>query len=348
MKKQVYKLGAEYNEPINGYISNEEERAEIIYNHPDNEKREKRDKRKYKKEPVIGLEIIDEIKEIPIAEPVIYVEAPQNTTIQRDLKQERRNAVNQARKQQRTVKSVPNVNPQTKMEYINKPKIGLGQNTYIVQPKVQEEFTIGKSENKQSAFRKQKNYDEIAELFYPNMEVKSEITPLRNEIMLPKTETGMYLESQIPTISDAEKLLYPNGTLGEMAPKKLYDLTKTDTEYEEIANVMYPTNSDKSEINELREKSRMEEKLREEALRKKILQYRVGAAIIIAVGAVPIAREAILTTVLGRTAVGYLVPIVGRKVSELLVPMVIESFIGGGIAGLGEGFLNDENPIKVQ
>ncbi len=221
MNKQLYKIAIEHNEPIKGYISKDEERAEIIYNHPDNEKREKREKRKYKEEPEWDLPVLDEIEEIPIVEPVIYIEAPKNTTIQRDLKQERRNAVNNARIQQRTVKSMPNINPQTKVEYINKPIIGLGQNTYIVQPKEKEEFTIGQRETKTPFPKQEKNYDEIAAVFYPNMEAKSEIN-----LKPKKSHSYSAPNSKIktPDISNVEKTLYSNGTLADMAPKKIYNL----------------------------------------------------------------------------------------------------------------------------
>ncbi len=334
--KRQYKVKIEYNEPLKGYISKDEERAEILYGNPDN-KNKKWDYERDNEEE-IGLEIIEEYKKIPIAEPVQYVEKPEKTRYQSDLKQERRNAVNQARKQQRTVKSVPNVNPQTKMEYINKPKIGLGQNTYIVQPKVQEEFTIGKSENKQSAFRKQKNYDEIAELFYPNMEVKSEITPLRNEIMLPKTETGMYLESQIPTISDAEKLLYPKGTLGEMTPKKLYDLTNYGEQYEKVGNILYPKTDD-PKINALKKAAKKENF---EIQKERTLTHAKnfgGAALILGTSLVPGVGEARVTVGLAKT----LGPIVGKKIAETAAKVIIKGPIQGAVAGLGEGLINDRN-----
>lgn len=344
-KNKIYKLKIEYNEPSKDYTpSSMEKRANTIYNHPDNEKTVKRQKTGNNQK---GLQLFDEYNEIPIAEPKKLAE-PNYMNTQKDLQKERRNTVSEIRKQNKTVNNSPIVSPKKRTDYINK-SIENKQETAIFSNTNNNTGTIEWNKKPKKQIQ-EKNYEEIAEIFYPNMETKSKtkINP-NKESRLSKTENELHFEDKKQSSADVKQKLYHNYSIADKESKKLYDLTKVykdTTDYEDIANVLYPKTSSNPKINKLREEARSEETEREKNLKNKILQYRIGAVIIISLGAVPIARETILTTAVGRTAVAYLAPLIGKKVSELLVQLVIENFIIGGITGLGDGLLEDKNPVE--
>lgn len=312
-------------------------RESIVYKYPI------ANKIKQKAPVYINKEIIG-LGESPISfnEQIIYA---------RNLQNEKTTNEKKHRTQQPIVKTDSQINPQDRIDYINKQRENQRATKLQGNLNTNNEFAGREKINKYQKQVSNKNYEEILDLFYPTMSNKSEIDVNKKPIYSnQKLENSYNKEQKIPEISNVEKMFYAQGTFGDKAPKKLYDLTKykeNEKDYEEIASVMYPTMSSNPKINELRERAREEEYQREKELKQTILRYRIGAAITIAAGAIPITRVAILSTTLGKTAVSYLIPVLGKKISELIVPIVAESFLISGISGLGEGLLNNENPIKT-
>jgi len=151
-----------------GGISNTpEERAEILYNHPDNDRKEKIIERHIVEYiPISNFDPIPNVVQSNLGMmPVDYMETPQ-TMYSRDLKQERRDRVNEIRVKQRTNTSQIQKNLKDRMDYINKP-----QRESIFNPNTTEikELSFGKS------LKKEKNYEKIAEMFYPEMKEESQI-----------------------------------------------------------------------------------------------------------------------------------------------------------------------------
>lgn len=316
----------------NVQVEPQRNRENIIYTYPLENKIELKINPVYIEEETIGLG----------NSPIVLKREITNTS---DLKNKQKNKERNIKIQQHLLKS--DANPKERIDYINKQRenlLKLNQNT-------NNELEIGGKESKYKRQYYNKSNEEILDLFYPSMSNKKNKDVIKESMHNNVTSKNSYsLEKNIPEISNVEKLFYKNGTFGEKLPNKLYDLTKykkEEKDYEEIANVMYPTMSDNPKINELREKAREEEYQREKELKQKVWQYRIGAAVAIAAGAIPISRGVILTTTLAKMAVSYLMPILGKKISETLVQVVVESFLIGGISGLGEGVLNDENPIKT-
>jgi len=279
-----------------GGISNTpEERAEILYNHPDNDRKEK----------IIERHIVEYI---PVIESnpktnmfqsnlgimsVDYTETPQ-TMYSRDLKQERKDRVNEIRVKQRTNTSQIRKDLKERMDYINKYTERKAAPFFInSDTAIQSEIIMKPKKNE----RKQKDYEQIAEMFYPEMREESQIK-----------------------IGNSQKYKLGN-----------------QEEYEQIGSVLFPKNTDDEEINRLKEEAKAElRKIEKERWQTHAKNFG-GAALEIGSAAIPLATGPRIAVGLTKTITPMLGKKIAQEVSTGIIDGAISGGVYGLGEGLLNG-----------
>ncbi len=151
----------------------------------------------------------------------------------------------------------------------------------------------------------------------------------------PKEERIGYLNK--PVSSNKSSYLNFSSSLNNqneivMKPKK------KEKNYEEIANVFYPDMPEVSQIKARAKKEMYEiekERWTEHAKNFAGAGLEIGSSLIPAVKGVKIAN----------TVAKAIAPKVGKKISQEIASGLVSGGLAGGVFGLGEGLLQDENPI---
>ena len=247
-----------------------------------------------------------------------------------------------------------------RIDYINK----LGNVKDFGVPQVNENIVMKAKTKKIQA--PLKDYNEIANLMYPSMEEKSQIQVKKKEpILLGDAKT---LKEEVLSISDVEKTLFKGGMMGNRPLEKIQPVAKNrkqDRNYEEIANLMYPSMEEERYYWD--EKGNIFEKNPEDTLnwsekQKRKLQvlsdniekwlnnsdieseeYKQKVNLILSLIAAPLGGGAVLNSNISK----LLVPIMGRKIGQTMAGGIGSGLTSGAVEGIGRGIIEGGNPIKT-
>ena len=195
---------------------------------------------------------------------------------------------------------------------------------------------------------------------------KSQIQVKKKEpILLGDAKT---LKEEVLSISDVEKTLFKGGMMGNRPLEKIESVAKNrkqDRNYEEIANLMYPSMEEERYYWD--EKGNIFEKNPEDTLnwsekQKRKLQvlsdniekwlnnsdieseeYKQKVNLILSLIAAPLGGGAVLNSNISK----LLVPIMGRKIGQTMAGGIGSGLTSGAVEGIGRGIIEGENPIKT-
>ena len=296
----------------------EDSRAELLYNHPDNERETNQ------LEQVYGL-----------GEKSLNIEKRKRTTrLESDKK----------RKPQ-IIKIAPNkVKFSEKLDYINSKREGKTP-SFNLSIEVQNPATIENTNLDINSIVKRprrKSLEEIAEIFYPNMgEEKSQIkvTPKKqyNQEFLQNANN---IQQKMPDISNSEKMFFPEGTIADMKPKTLKELEETNSVV--VNSVKYPLNSGNQTVETM---TMQAQKVLSDIEKERLLEHLKnigGFSLEVGSAFIPLSKEAKIVGILSKTVA----PKVGNLIANEIATSAIKGATSGAVFGLGEGLLNDDSSFK--
>lgn len=288
-EKILLKVGIEEN------VYNNQDRAEILYNHPDNNIRIYKLKNLFEETEAFHNSL--GLGEFPVSEK----KKTHTTRLESNKKREFKI---------KPKKIILNpIKTSEKIGYINK-KRKSNLPDFNVSIEVQAPIT------KQP---RRKSYEEIAEIFYPNMgEEKSQIK------FTPKEQYNQ----QTPQNED------------NVSSKTFFETRKNN--YDVLNNVKYPVNSDNQTIETMKVQAQEELSDIEKERLLEHLKNIAGATLEIGSAFVPVAKEAKIVGAISKVVA----PRVGNLIAKEMTKGTIKGVTSGAIFGLGEGLLNDDSLFK--
>ena len=289
--KILLKVGIEEN------VYNNQDRAEILYNHPDN------NIRSYKRKNLFGdIEAFNNTFGLD-EYPVIAKKKTHTTRLESDKKREPKV------KPQKIVTNL--IKTSEKIDYINT-KRNSNLPDFNVSIEVQSPITKAKQTRK-------KSYEEIAEIFYPNMgEEKSQIkfTP--------------------------QKKYYQQSPKNEDTVNSKIFIETEENNYDVFNNVKYPINSDDQTVETIKVQAQKELSDIEKERLLEHLKNIAGATLEIGSAFVPVAQEVKIVGAISKV----LSPKFGHLIANEITKGSIRGVTSGAVFGLGEGLLQDDSLFK--